>query len=214
MEESSWVTGCALLLAGRTVATFETAAAMEWVLTAVTGRPTTVERARVGFFGRRARPQKADGWSWTPDTAAWVFPTSLTILGLQRARRVHPDARIATRIEQGRDYLRSRVCKDGGWNIGDGPEPYPETTGAALLALRGATNAKLQAGLAAAERMCGECRSFEGRLWLALGLAAHGRAVPAPPKATPAPARARSTRELALSLIAAGQLAGKHSLLG
>lgn len=209
-HESSWVTGVALLLAGRSVALFDTGAAMEWVLTAVIGPSTSVERIRVGLFGRRARPMKPDGWSWTPDTYPWVFPTSMTILGLQRAGRIHPDGRIAARVRDGRDYLRRRLCSGGGWNIGDGPTPYPETTGAGLLAMRGAAGVDLRPTLAAAEEMCSTCRSREAALWLALGLAAHGR-----PAAIPAAAGVpRGTRELALSLIAEAQLAGGHSLLG
>ena len=50
---------------------------------------------------------------------------------------------------------------------------YPETTGAALLALAGAAN--LDKSLAAAERHWRECRSAEGAAWLKLGLLANGR---------------------------------------
>lgn len=209
-DESAWVTGLALVLAGRSVALFDTAAALEWVLTAVTGRKTTADRILVTLLGRRGRPAKPDGWSWTADTASWVFPTSMTIVGLQRAAVVHPDSRIDQRVREGRDYLRSRMCSGGGWNIGDGPTPYPETTGAALLAMRGASGVDLRPTLAAGERLCANCRSREAKLWLALGLAAHGRTSEFP-KAELAP---RGTRELALSLIAEGRLAGRHNLLG
>jgi hypothetical protein len=208
-DESAWVTGLTLLLAGRSVCTFDTAGAMEWVLTAATGRPTTAERVQVGLFGRRARTPKPDGWSWTPDTSAWVFPTSLTILGLARVSRVHPDPRIGARIANGRDYLRRLMCAQGGWSMGDGPSAFPETTGAGLLAVRGAAMS-LQSTLGTAERLAENCRSHEGSLWLSLGLAAHGRAVPHRRHNGPC----RGTRELALSLIADVQLAGKQSLLG
>ncbi|HET8548553.1 MAG TPA: hypothetical protein VFL57_11135 [Bryobacteraceae bacterium] len=207
--ESAWVTGLALLLAGRTVCTFDSVAAMEWVLTAGTWRPGTLERLRVTLFGRCARTIRPDGWSWTPDTASWVLPTSLTILGLQRVSRVHADGRIPIRIGHGRDYLRAHMCTHGGWSMGDGPHAFPETTGAALLAMHGAGTG-LEGTLATAERLAGGCRSREGRLWLTLGLAAHGRAVPG----AAAPGAFRGTRELALTLIADAQLVGRHSLLG
>jgi hypothetical protein len=134
----------------------------------------------------------------------------MTILGLQRAARIHPDPRVEGRIRDGRAYLRRQICEGGGWNIGDGPSPYPETTGAALLAMRGASGVDLRPTLAAGERLCASCRSREAKLWLALGLAAHGRKTPVPPPALPL----RGTRELALSLITEAQLAGRHSLLG
>jgi hypothetical protein len=208
-DESAWVTGLTLLLAGRSVCTFDTAGAMDWVLTAATGRPNTVERIELALLGRRGRTPKPDGWSWTPDTAAWVFPTTLTILGLQRVSRVHPDTRIGARIAQARDYLRKRMCAHGGWSMGDGPSAFPETTGAGLLAMRGAATS-LESTLVTAERLAQNCRSHEGSLWLSLGLSANGRAVPQRPHTR----TCRGTRELALSLIADAQLAGKRSLLG
>jgi hypothetical protein len=76
------------------------------------------------------------------------------------------------------------MCHKGGWNhgssnaLGYAAEPYPETTGMALAALRGTKNAKVFQGIAVAEQFLAACRSADALNWLRAGLGAHNRLPP------------------------------------
>jgi hypothetical protein len=128
-----------------------------------------------------------DGWPWYPGTAAWVGPTALSILALERLhRRGYPVPGIKDRLAQGRGFLLERRCRDGGWNhgstkaLGYDSDSYPETTGLALLALEGVQGAEVSQGIARGEQHLADCRSSEAANWLRLGLMAHGRKPAAP----------------------------------
>jgi len=155
------------------------------------------------------------GWSWYPGTAAWVVPTSLSILALEKIEHRHPDRRIRSRIDQGRRFLLSRVCEDGGWNHGSNRAlgfqavSYPETTGIALLALHGADPAGLAKSVAKAEEHFRNCRSLEGLSWLQLGLMAQGRPAPA----VPADIRTRTLLDTALAILAGRAREGRNVFL-
>ena len=105
-------------------------------------------------------------------------------------------------MEKGRQFLLSHRCADGGWNHGSSHalgyegNSYPETTGAAMLALAGVAN--MDKSVAAAERHWSECRSAEGAAWLKLGLLAHGRKK----EGWPRHAAPRTIRDTALCLLA------------
>jgi hypothetical protein len=125
-------------------------------------------------------PEARTGWPFFPGAAAWVTPTAMSILALEKARRRQNSNTIQQRIEIGRQFLVDRICKDGGWNYGrsnvlgvDAPS-YPETTGQALLALNGVESPGLQKALEAAQEQARSCQSSEGLSWLQLGLQAHG----------------------------------------
>ena len=215
VEESTWVTALAILAgaasgdAGRR--------AVEW-LVAESGEESTF-LYRLRKWMNNDRPQAMEeglpGWSWYPGTAAWVVPTSLSILALEKIEHRHPDRRIRSRIDQGRRFLLSRVCEDGGWNHGSNRAlgfqavSYPETTGIALLALHGADPAGLAKSVAKAEEHFRNCRSLEGLSWLQLGLMAQGR--PAPE--VPADVRARTLLDTALAIIAGRAREGRNVFL-
>jgi hypothetical protein len=159
-----------------------------------------------------------DGWPWYPGAAAWVGPTALSVLALQKlAKRGGGPASpsdLKKRIDQGISYLLARRCRDGGWNhgstraLGYDSDSYPETTGLALLALHGVNDASVAQGLARGEQELAICQSSEGVSWLRLGLGAHGRAaLPAPN----APAMHGGVMEIALAALADAAQAGKNS---
>lgn len=81
------------------------------------------------------------GWPWIAATHSWVEPTALAILALRvSGRGEHP------RVREGVRLLLDRQLPRGGWNYGNtrvfGQElsPFPESTGLALSALRGAAD--------------------------------------------------------------------------
>jgi hypothetical protein len=117
-----------------------------------------------------------------PGAAAWVGPTSLAILALEKESHVQNSAAIRGRIEDGRRFLMLHMCTGGGWNhgaaraLGWAANPYPETTGMALAALRGAGGDQIERSVALARRFLAESRSADAINWLRLGLLAHGGA--------------------------------------
>ena len=170
VSESTWVTSLVGLLPPEVTGVQQHRRAIGW-LKGQTGKESD---------GPGGLPK---GWPWFPGASAWVVPTSLAILAFERELQFQPDPEISGRIADGKRFLLSRMCADGGWNYGgnralgrDG-DSYPETTGVALLALRG-----VQAGrsVAAAKRHLAECRGAEGIAWLRMGLAAHGEISTAP----------------------------------
>src|SRR4029079_4951496 len=120
-----------------------------------------------------------------PGAAAWVGPTALSVLALQKmAKRdggLANRSDLKKRVDQGVSYLLARRCRDGGWNhgstqaLGYDSDSYPETTGVALLALHGSKAPEIGNAVEVAERHLRESHSLEATSWLTLGLLAHGR---------------------------------------
>jgi hypothetical protein len=180
--ESTWVTAMVALLPEEAVGKARLAGAVDW-LKGQTGRESGwVYRIRQRWSGNKdAFPE---GMPWFPGTAAWVIPTSLSILAFARALKRQNDAKLQERINAAQEFLFSHMCADGGWNhgsnraLGRDGESYPETTGVALLALpRAGYVAQLARAKAAAKRHFTTCRTAEGIAWLRMGLAAHGETV-------------------------------------
>jgi hypothetical protein len=193
------------------------AKAVSWLLRQVS-RPVSV-RERVKNFllsGRVPATAADDGWPWYPGTAAWVTPTALSVLALERELAHRPSPEIEDRCARGRAFLMARRCEDGGWNhgasraLGYEASSYPETTGMALLALRRVEKTLLSPSFACAERHLAATRSLEAACWLHLGLLAHGRFAGLLPK--PDSGR-RQIQEGTLWMIATAARAGRPGLL-
>jgi prenyltransferase/squalene oxidase-like repeat protein len=201
VEQATWVTSLVALLPVASIGPERLHHALSWILGQMGTNSTIWFRLRERLLGSHG-VEENPGWPWFPGTAAWVTPTALAMLALGKAAKRQPADEIQRRIEQGREFLLSRRCADGGWNHGsshalgyDG-NSYPETTGAALLALRGVVN--LDKSIAAAERHWRECRSAEGAAWLKLGLLVHGRKT----EGWPPQSRPRNIRDSALCVLA------------
>ena len=182
VDQSTWVTALVALLPPEQLGASAHARAIAWLLE-TTGRESTLTyRLREWLLGNPRPPeQEFPGWPWIPDAAAWVGPTSLAVLALDKEYRRRPLPAIRERIDSGRRFLQARMCREGGWNhgsvraLGYESRPYPETTGMALAALRGIRSPGTERGLAVARRFLGECRSADALNWLRLGLLAHGQ---------------------------------------
>jgi hypothetical protein len=185
VAESTWVTALPMLLPGGALGSIDRLRAAGW-LTAATGRESgLLQQLRLRLLGVPTDPAQAyDGWPWFPSAAAWVAPTALSVLALQRLERAYketaPVDEIRKRIEHGEEFLLARRCRDGGWNhgstkaLGYDSDSYPETTGLALLALR-QRSSSIAGAIDVAERHLQKSRSLEASSWLTLALSACGR---------------------------------------
>jgi hypothetical protein len=195
------------------------ARAIAWLLNTCGKESTLDYRLRQWLLGgSQPADQQFPGWPWVPGSAAWVGPTSLAILALDKQMRRQPSPRIQQRIESGRCFLLTRACSEGGWNHGSArsagyeSSPYPETTGMALSALRGVASPKVERGLAVAQSFLDECRSADALNWLRLGLLAHGRL---PDGFCPAaPVAYHTLPEASLALIVSGGQRGREVFWG
>jgi hypothetical protein len=181
-DESTWVTALVALLPPGELGSAALARGIAWLLGTSGEESSKTYRARMWLLGIPQPPeQEFPGWPWIPGTAAWVGPTSLAILALEREMGRRPSAAIRERVDQGRRFLLGRMCRGGGWNhgsvraLGYDAAPYPETTGMALAALRGVRTGEMEQALTVAEGFLGECRSADALNWLRIGLMAHGR---------------------------------------
>jgi hypothetical protein len=178
---SAWVTALAALVPAERLGLRAHARAIEWLLGASGSETTFSYRVREWLLGNAVGGLEDAGWAWAPDAAAWVGPTSLAILALEKERLRRPSAALRGRVECGRRFLLTRMCRGGGWNYGNvsvmGQDlpPYPETTGMALAALRGDASPRMGQAVAVATQFLAECRSADALNWLRLGLLAHGR---------------------------------------
>ena len=182
VDESTWVTALMLLLPPDQALGVDRTRASQWLLMQTGRESGLVHRLRLLLLGLGADPtQRFDGWPWYPGTAAWVVPTALTLLALEKFDRSRSDSVVQKRIGEARSFLLARRCRDGGWNhgsthaLGYDSDSYPETTGLALLALHGATPSQLGTALDLGERHLRESQSLDATSWLTLGLMAHGR---------------------------------------
>ena len=208
VDQSSWVTAAVALLPPRQLGVQAHGRAIRWLLATAGEESSLIYRLRQRLLGVSiSRDEDYPGWPWLPGTAAWVGPTSLAILALEKQFARTPLAALRERIESGRRFLINRACVEGGWNhgsqqaLGYDSRPYPETTGIALAALRGERSPVIDRGIEAASQFLAECRSADALNWLRLGLAAHGR-MPAG-YCPPAPLVPRTLPEASLDMLVA-----------
>jgi len=209
IDTSTSVSSVAVLaLARADFKTPELTRGVRWILGQENGDTPALERVALRFLG--ASPPKAPGGSpWFPGTAAWVAPTSMSILALAAAASIGLPAaadyeRLRSAVERAQQYLLSRTCRDGGWNHGgssfrsEDAESYPEMTGLALLALQNVSPAKLQNPLRRAEAFLSCPQPVEALSWLQLAFLRHGRRVPV----TTTRVVCRNNRDICLRLLA------------
>src|SRR5205823_14908099 len=94
--------------------------AIHW-LVGTSGRETggLAQRLRLWLLGTPRSPDLSfPGWPWIPGAAAWVGPTALAILALEKQNRVESSPAIRRRIDDGRRFLMLHMCREGGWNHG------------------------------------------------------------------------------------------------
>jgi hypothetical protein len=216
VAQSTWVTGLVALLPRDVLGRAHHSSAVEWLM-GQTGQETSfLYKLRNELLGNGSGAADArTGWPFFPGASAWVSPTAISILALEKSRRYQAGARIQQRIEVGRQFLLDRICRDGGWNYGrsnvlgaDAPS-YPETTGQALLALNQMKSSKLDKPLAAAQEHARTCQSSDGLSWLQLGLQAHGIVASGPSRAL----RCRNVLDSALLILAQSALRGRNVFL-
>lgn len=208
VDESTWVTALALLLPPN-LSLGDRRRAAKWLLGQSGRESGFTYRLRLRLLGVRVDPnQQYDGWPWYPGTAAWVAPTALTFLALQKLNSSTRDAQIEKRLAEGKAFLLARRCRDGGWNhgstqaLGYDSDSYPETTGLALLALHDSKASEIGNAVEVAERHLRDSHSLEATSWLTLGLLAHGRS---PSEASVMPHQGTVAISLAAIAVAARQ---------
>ena len=179
VDQSTWVTSLVLLFSPEDFGDRSYRSALDWVLRQTGQETSWIYRLRLRLHSQEDRFQSS-GWPWFPGAASWVSPTSAAIVGLRHAQLYSSNEAIGQRIDEGRRFLITHTCEDGGWNhgsaraLGYSAESYPETTGAALLALRGLPRVQLSASIQRAKILAGTCSFSEGLSWLRMGLAAQG----------------------------------------
>ncbi len=181
VDQSTWVAALVALLPPEALGEPAHARAIQWLLRTTGQESTVLYRLRQWLLGNPTpADQQFPGWPWIPGAAAWVGPTALAILALDMELRRRPSPAIGERIAAGRRFLLVRMCREGGWNHGSArplgyeSNPYPETTGMALAALRGVRAPGVRISLAVARRFLDGCCSADAVNWLRMGLLAHG----------------------------------------
>jgi hypothetical protein len=210
VRQSAWVTAVAALLGPEALGRDAHRRGIDWIVRQAGADTNVLSRMRQLLTGNA---QVSTGWPWFPGTSAWVTPTALSMLALRKAARGADSAQIRERLNMGTACLLQHACSDGGWNYGAAraldydTHSYPETTGVALLALRGKDTPAIRKACAWAQAQLPRCRTSEGESWLRLGLLAHQQL---PPNASLPVRPLRTVQNAALALLASSAAAGRN----
>lgn len=192
VEGGTWVTAHAVTLAAvRGVDDAIVRSSVDWLLRVAGAEHSLAMRvaSRLNLLKTKLDVSH-EGWPWRAGNAAWIEPTSHTLVALKKFPSNYRRSELDHRIHEGEALLFSRRCSDGGWNCGnpnvlnfDLPS-YPETTALALLGLQGRGTRELAGPLALARTLRKDTKSSLARAWLAIALRCHGENFDAP-RATP-----------------------------
>ncbi len=176
VDQSTWVTSLAVLAIPNTeMNKTRRNAGLRWIVRQTSADSGFLERFRRRLISVPRETSAPEAWPWFPGTASWVTPTAVSMLSLRGCQI--PAAK--DRVELGAQFLLRRQCVDGGWNHGgnsfrsEGAPSYPETTGLALLSLRGRTGPAIEQAVEHAKKQSEDPGSAGGLGWLRLGLRAH-----------------------------------------
>ncbi|HTP31144.1 MAG TPA: hypothetical protein VMJ75_03155 [Candidatus Acidoferrales bacterium] len=216
-DESNWVTALVALIPPEQLGAGAHARSIDWLMGTMGEESTITFHLRQWLLGDSSPITGSAGWPWVRETASWVAPTSLAILALDKENSRRPGDALRRRIAKGRRFLLERMCVKGGWNHGSvrvyGAEgrPYPETTGLALAALRGASGQKVDISVGVARDFLRDCRSADALNWLRLGLMAQGQL---PPDYSPPEIAYRTLIETSLGMLVTETQKGREILWG
>jgi hypothetical protein len=216
VAQSAWVTAVAALLGPAALGSGAYRRGIAWIVRQTGEESTLLSRLQQFITVGSQGDPVYDGWPWFPGTSAWVTPTALAMLALRKAERIAGAPQIAARLNHGVEYLLGHACSEGGWNHGAAraldydARSYPETTGAALLALIGKDSPVVRKACGWARAQLPACRTSEGESWLRLGLLAHGQLSP---NTFPAQRPPRTIQNAALAILAAAAIEGRNPIL-
>ena len=206
VEDSCWVTGLVALLGPEHLGEKRYIEAVGWLAGTAGKESSRTYRLRQWLLGFEPPAEQVfPGWPWLPGAAAWVGPTAIGVMALDKVPPRLASDHVRARVEAGRQFLLMRMCRHGGWNygpprtLGVDANPYPETTGMALAALRGADSRRLAPAIECARRFLSSSHSADALNWLRLGLTAHGQLPPG--YALPPEVAHRTVPETSLHLV-------------
>ena len=212
VDESNWVTGLAALLPPDRLGALAHGRAIEWLLRTTGEESTAIFRLRRWLLGNSPSRIEPTGWPWVRGTAAWVTPTSIAVMALDKESTRSLSKEVRTRVASGRQFLIEHMCVNGGWNHGsvrvygvDGV-PYPETTGVGLAAIRGVRSPATERAVSVAQGFLKDCRSADALNWLRVGLLAHGQL---PADYNPPPIAYRTLIETSVGMLVAETQKGR-----
>ena len=216
VEESTWVTSLGILATPENeLQSPASKAALGWLTKQAKPPNSTLERFLLHLRGLPVLIETGAGESWFPHTAAWVYPTAMSVLALSYAAHVTGQNSYRDLAQKGKQYILSRRCPDGGWNHGgsrylsENAASYPEITGLALFALTGLPKQDLAVSLQRGQNFLSSPESLEGLSWLQMGLVSQGTKLPYEQTSFPC----RNTRDTALRLWALAAIAGRNKLM-